>query len=330
MNSIDIVIPWVDGGDPKWQEDFKQYHSDPKSTDARFERYRDWDLLKYWFRGVEKYAPWVRKVHFITYGHVPAWLDVNNEKLNIVNHKDYIDEKYLPVFNANPIEIGIHNINDLSEQFIYFNDDFYLINDTTEADFFTNGLPNDLMIMNAISGLDKTMLHISVNNLYAINSNFNKFDVIRGNYLNFFNFKYNTKLIRNFLLSPWPNFTGFFDHHLPQPFLKETYNHVWKAEKNILEETMKSRFRSISDVNQYLFRYWQLCSGKFNPFDLSKLGQYYQVSDSNIMDISACIKTTNKKIIVLNDGQVDDFDRAQVELIAAFEDKLPNKSMFEL
>ena len=27
------------------------------------------DNLKYWFRGVEKFAPWVNKIYFITYGH---------------------------------------------------------------------------------------------------------------------------------------------------------------------------------------------------------------------------------------------------------------------
>ena len=33
--------------------------------DATDARYRDWDILKYWFRGVEKYAPWVNKVYLL-------------------------------------------------------------------------------------------------------------------------------------------------------------------------------------------------------------------------------------------------------------------------
>ena len=36
--------------------------------DDRKERYRDWDLLRYWFRGVERFAPWVRRIHFVTWG----------------------------------------------------------------------------------------------------------------------------------------------------------------------------------------------------------------------------------------------------------------------
>ncbi|MEX6137042.1 hypothetical protein [Providencia hangzhouensis] len=37
----------------KWQKDFNKYYSDKTGQDANFERYRDWGLLKYWFRGVE-------------------------------------------------------------------------------------------------------------------------------------------------------------------------------------------------------------------------------------------------------------------------------------
>lgn len=42
-----------------------------KNIDNRVIRYRDWENLKYWFRGVETFAPWVNKVYFITYGHIP-------------------------------------------------------------------------------------------------------------------------------------------------------------------------------------------------------------------------------------------------------------------
>lgn len=64
-DKIDFVIAWVDGNDPKWKKEREKYM--PKSgNDARDVRYRDWDNLKYWFRGVEKFAPWVNKIHFVT------------------------------------------------------------------------------------------------------------------------------------------------------------------------------------------------------------------------------------------------------------------------
>ena len=90
-NKIDFVIPWVDGGDPEWLKQKNEYSGKKTSEeDARDIRFRDWDTLKYWFRGVEKFAPWVNKIHFITWGHLPEWMNTENPKLHIVNHKDYI------------------------------------------------------------------------------------------------------------------------------------------------------------------------------------------------------------------------------------------------
>ena len=120
---IDIVIPWVDPSDPKWQMDRDKYS--PRVTneeDDREIRYRDWENLQFLFRGIEKYAPWVNKVHFITYGHLPKWLNVNAPKLNIVKHEDYIPKEYLPLFSSHGIELNMHRIEGLSEKFIYFND----------------------------------------------------------------------------------------------------------------------------------------------------------------------------------------------------------------
>ena len=75
---IDFVIPWVDGADLEWKKSFNQYcpKEKQKLIDLSDERYRDYGLLKYWFRGVEKFAPYVRKVHFITNGQKPAWLNI--------------------------------------------------------------------------------------------------------------------------------------------------------------------------------------------------------------------------------------------------------------
>ena len=78
---IDFVITWVDGNDPLWLKEYRKYKG---IEDEEFVfRYRDWDFLRYWFRGVEENAPWVRKIHFVTWGHIPSWLDTSNPKINI-------------------------------------------------------------------------------------------------------------------------------------------------------------------------------------------------------------------------------------------------------
>ena len=88
---IDFVIPWVDGSDPEWRKSKNKYSGKiDEPVDRTDARYRDWDILKYWFRGVEKYAPWVHKIYFVTCGQKPDWLNENHEKLILVNHEDYI------------------------------------------------------------------------------------------------------------------------------------------------------------------------------------------------------------------------------------------------
>ena len=106
--------------------------------------------MKYWFRGVEKYAPWVNQIHFITCGHLPNWLNTNHKKLHIVKHSDYMPKDSLPTFNSNAIELLIHKIDGLSEQFVLFNDDIFIIDKVKESDFFKNGIPCNTMSLAAI------------------------------------------------------------------------------------------------------------------------------------------------------------------------------------
>lgn len=330
QHPIDFVIPWVDPSDPQWQEDFKKYAVDPMAADARFERYRDWGLLKFWFRGVEKFSPWVNKIHFITYGHVPEWLDVNHQKINIVRHEDYIPKEFLPVFSSHPIELFMNRIEGLAEHFVYFNDDFYITNKISESDFFVNDLPCDMAIQNVISGSDRMMMSIQANNLSVLNKKFNKRKLLKNNFFKWFNFRYPISyLLRSIILYPWPTFSGFLEPHLPQPFLKTTLNKVWEENRELLNNTMKSKFRSQTDVNQYLFKNWQLCSGNFFPKNIIKNEKYHQLTDNTIDIVVASIKNKKNKIVVVNDGEIHDVDSAMFELNRAFDNILSDKSTFE-
>ena len=146
-DQIDFVITWVDGNDPDWKEEKNRFTS-TSEDDNRVQRFRDWNNLQYWFRGVEKFAPYVHKIYFITWGHIPAWLNINNKKLIIIKHSDYMPSKYLPSFNSNAIELNMHRIKGLSEKFVYFNDDVFLIRPTKPSDFFYHGKPCDSATLN--------------------------------------------------------------------------------------------------------------------------------------------------------------------------------------
>lgn len=136
---IDVVYTYVDGNDSIWRKKKSEYEKiqlgiEPNaSNEARF---MDNQELKYSLRSIDKFAPWVNKIFIVTDNQVPKWLNVENTKIKIVDHKEiFSDINALPNFNAKAIETQIHHITELSEYFIYFNDDMFLGN-YTDAEFF--------------------------------------------------------------------------------------------------------------------------------------------------------------------------------------------------
>ena len=120
INKIDIVIPFVNGNDPVWQRQFNEHMQkfNPHYGDGSVQtRYDGNDILKYVFRSIDVYAPWVNKIHLLLSGssQIPEWLDTNNEKIHIVYHKDFIPKEYLPCFNSSAFECWLWNIPGLSE-----------------------------------------------------------------------------------------------------------------------------------------------------------------------------------------------------------------------
>lgn len=330
-NKIDFVIIWVDGNDPIWQKEKLKYENNNSLVDSRNIRYRDWDVLKYWFRAVEMFAPWVNKIHFVTCGQTPTWLNTSNPKLNMVKHSDYIDKKFLPTFNANPIEINLHRIKDLEEKFVFFNDDMFITKKVDPKLFFYKNKPCDIAVMNAHISNRKVKNHIEVADMDIINDYFHKNEVIRKNPFKWFNIKYGKELIRNFSLMPWKEFPGILHQHLPNSYLKSTFVEVWKKETEILNEISSHKFRESLDLNQWLFENWQICSGNFHPRK-ANVGKSFTISDDNKQNekIYKAIKKGKYKLICINDMVINgDFDIEKNKLISAFEKLLPEKCSFE-
>lgn len=327
---IDFVVPWVDGSDPDWIAEFNKYAPKEKQreTDASKQRYRDYGLLRYWFRGVEKFAPWVRKVHFITCGQKPDWLNLDAPKLHWVRHSDYIPQEYLPVFSANPIELMMHRISGLAEHFVYFNDDFFLTAPVKRDFFFKNRLPRDSAVMNAEAGSGNLMTAILFNDLEVINRQFSKRKTIVRHFFKWFNLKYGSFLLRNVCLVPWPRFTGFVQPHFAQPFKKSVIEEVWNEFGEVLNRTCREKLRSVNDVNQWLFREWQLCKGEFSPIHPFAGKKYFSLAD----DIGVIVSTIEKQKyfeIVLNDSDANDYVDRISRIKSAFEKILPKKCGFE-
>lgn len=331
MEKIDFVLLWVDGSDPSWLSVKNKYTDIQVDVSASISRYRDWDNLQYWFRGVEKFAPWVNKIFFITWGHLPKWLNTSHPKLRIVNHKEFIPEKYLPTFNSNTIELNLHRIEELSEQFVLFNDDMFVINNVRESDFFSQGKPVDQFLLNAIVPGPKMPIipHTLINNTRIINKYFAKQEVFKKNFGKIYNLKYGAKLGRTLLLSAWNRFPGFDNPHLPQSQLKSTFELLWEKEYEVFDGTCSNKFRKYNDINHWLLRYWNLCSGNFIPRN-SDFGKYFNIPQ-NEKEALEYIKKQKGKTICVNDtsGQFD-FNHAVADIKSAFDCILTQKSDFEL
>lgn len=328
---IDFVLIWVDGQDPEWQSELVRCSTFP-GIDCNSRRFRDWENLKYIFRAFDFFTPWVRKIHFVTCGHYPGWLDIKHEKLNHVHHDEILLKKNLPVFSSHAIELNIHRIRSLAERFVYFNDDTFLLKPISHNYFFKNGLPRDMLVFNAIF-LD-SISHVRLNNIEIVDKFFSKRDVLIENFFQIFNFRYGVHQLRSLFLLPWPQMTGFYDPHQPQSFLKNTFEKVWSFNTELLEKVSATRFRSRGDVNQYLFRYWQLLEGKFCPRSFSDT-KTIPVREAKDVDAAAkAIKSKKLKMLCINDElenvENEVFETYKQKINEAFDALFPRKSSFEL
>ena len=328
-SDIDFVVAWVDGSDKAWLNEKSKYQADAMREDDSSVRYRDWDNLKYWFRAIEQYAPWVRMIHFVTWGHVPAWLNVDNPRLHIVRHEDYIPREYLPTFNSHTIELNLHRIPGLAERFVYFNDDMFLNRPVLPEDFFINGLPRDIMALDCIAFGKNSAGLFNANDVGIINDHFDVCECFHHNFNKWMNSGYGIKLMFQtwFLLHKcW--FTGFYYQHVTAAYLKSTFEKVWDEEPDVLDETCRCRFRSTQNVNHWLMKYWQLASGNFYP-QKKKFGQYFEIGNHDVRLKEALLKG-KRKVICINDTiKVRNFTREKDVINEIFEKKLPDKSSFE-
>ena len=328
MSEIDFVVPWVDGGDPIWIGRKSRYvAANPGGNHAS--RYRDWGIFQYWFRSVEAHAPWVRRIYLITDRQIPSFLQTEHPKLRIVFHDQYIPAEYLPTFNANTIELNLHRIPDLSETFVYFNDDFFLNRPLKPEDFFRKGKPCYAWIERPIVPCAPINMiqSIVLQDMGVINRHFTR-NSIRKHPGLYFNRRYGKHALKNLLLLPWRHFQHFEDDHMPCPFLKSTLSDVWKQEEDILDATCRHRFRTADDVNQYLFRYWDLARGNFSP--IYRAPGYYLLRQDILQDCVNDILQGKHAMLCLNDNSaLASIDSLAQTLQEAFQTRYPRPSAFE-
>jgi glycosyltransferase involved in cell wall biosynthesis len=263
---VDVVYTWVDGNDPDWNRArearlagltgtraAETAQTRESSGQARFVSRNE---LRYSLRSVHLFAPWVRRIHVVTAGQVPDWLDVEHPSINLVDHGQILPADALPTFNSHAIETSLHLIPDLAEHFVYFNDDFFLGRPIRpEALFSPAGLPATFFARTTIGLTDlpdaPPYLKAAWNNRHLLQGAFNR--VLTHNLA-----------------------------HVPYPHRRFVLEHLSERFPDALAATARAPFRSDTDVSTLssLAQHYGLMTGRSYVGEASRA--YVNVSNSDL------------------------------------------------
>lgn len=292
---MDVVITYVDGRDPLWQEDYERV----VGGEALSKRFRDWDTLRYLFRGIGKFMPYVRKVHLVVAreSQVPDWID--RKAVHMVLHRDIIPEAYLPTFNSSMIEMFLHRIEDLEERFLYFNDDMFPMRPVPEETFFKDGKP-------AI-GFHKVMFGASAYKKLVFMSD---------------------ALARK-AHGMCPGLFAVRPQHVCSPMLKSLCEEVFTKEEEKIMASL-TPVRDKRNFNQYLFLDYMYYGGNAVPRPLSN--KHFSLAASSMDRITGFITHPTESMVCINDVSMNEkrFQSIKPRLLEAFESVLPEVSKYEI
>lgn len=146
---IDVVIPWVDGNDPA----HRARRIAAMGGDSAFNlpdvggdtRYAQMGELRWVLASINRFMPWVRRIYIVTDRQRPDkeldWVSQridNPIEVEIVDHTTIFgnDSDLLPTFNCASIETMLWRIPGLSERYIYFNDDTFVMAPMSPDEWF--------------------------------------------------------------------------------------------------------------------------------------------------------------------------------------------------
>lgn len=343
MEKIDFVILWVDGDNKEWSGIRNQYlpREYDKKDSLSAARFRDMGTLKYVLRSIEKNCPWYNRIHLVTKGYYPTWLDINHPKISLVNEESiFKNTSCLPVFNSIAIEMNLCNIPNLSEQFIYLNDDMVIMQALKSERFFIGDKVVDFLVNSPIPRnrffdffkKRDTWIHSINNSLKLINRHFTPI-TLPNRYLYHHSYSILDKF-NNFLLDKiFKKFIWIEHWHHPQPYLKKTLIETYNAFTEEMDRCSCNRFRSKSDLNPYIYRYYHLANADFYPY---KHNDALVTNLDSIEILQRMIATLEKNskinFVCFNDSvnlSDHEYEKVKKMLLSFLEEQFPNKASFE-
>jgi hypothetical protein len=308
---VDLVITWVDGSDPVWRR--KRHAHSTGNLEGVFEtgnvegRYRDNDELRYLLRSIEKFYPFEGRIFLVTDNQRPAFL-AEHPRVEIVDHSEILDAQYLPTFSSRAIESSLHKIPGLSEHFVAFNDDVFLMRRVDFDDFFAGAgctvyltddeVPDDLGVKNLTGHNDVIMAHRWGQAHYGV--------------------------------SPIDRFVA----HSPKGIRKSWMEELESDHPEMFHATRSEKFRGVG-VNSILANVYPVdCAGKGRAKVLLDQSLYFYTDHVEQRDISVeiLLGMNHKLSTCINDttDNRDDLDEMRRRLKDVYEACFPEPSSFEL
>ena len=234
MEKIDAVITWVDGSEPNYQRKLKEHLS---NNDTIKRQYLQANEINLCVASIVKYAPFIRKIFIVTDKQSPNLDSVKHivsiEKIEIVDHEEIFRDniEFLPTFNIRSIDALLFKIKDLSEKFIYFNDDMFLVKKTNPEDWFVGD--KAVLTGNWVKTYNKKPIKIisqKIKSFFNMRPSFNASQSKAANIAGF-NSKY------------------FKSYHCGRPQIKSVIKDFYNKNPEKLVDQIKYKFR---DDRQYM------------------------------------------------------------------------------
>lgn len=303
-DKIDIVVPWLNPNE-KWYNEYKKYSKNENPA-----RVRDFGTFKYVLRSIDKNINWLNKLYIILYDEtqVPEWLNTNYDKVKIIYHKDLLPAERLPNFSSVQVDMRLSFIKELSDNFIFINDDMFFTKNIPDTVYFRNNKPVHIPTMRM------------VNNYNSLTKA--QWGKIEKNNYEFVNKALNSRVKLHF----W---TG----HLPIPFNKTFQQFAWFKYKKEFEAALAGEhIRANNNLSNWVFYNLEEATKNCILVDKTQLPKQTYFSLSNKTTYNDIISALNKNSIICindSDGLTRNFEKVKNNVLKALNNKFPEKSKFE-
>lgn len=184
---IDFVIAYVNNQDLVWRKSFIDYCSKHRLNEKIVEllgsRYGGITFIYDQIKLVNKNMTWINKIYLLLSNIEQIDKSKLPDNVIIVLHEQFIPYIYRPTFNSCTIEMFLWNIPNLSEYFIYANDDMLPTGKLEPTDFFDKGKIKIKWRMDEFQECSNVYSHQCHNNcmflVKELNIKFNKNTILR-------------------------------------------------------------------------------------------------------------------------------------------------------